>query len=246
MPYESGGRASKRGNRYETRVAIYHLLEVFEEKKEYVILEGLGDDEQGIDIWIGYKDGRKEGQQCKGRNASKEYWDYGSINARGILSNWKFQLERDHLNLVSLASPLVFTTLEDLTERSRNTSENPNDFYKHQVLSSGKEFQEFFFNFCRFFELNPDLEEDLVRCINYFKRIYYRQFPDAQLREIIFNKIGLLFIDEEKTVYDKFISLVIDEDIFGKKLTPTFLNQFIRENGLGLRNLALEDRKSVV
>ncbi len=41
-------------------------------KLDYVLLEPLGDDEQGVDIWIGKKNGTKEGQQCKGRNGSKE------------------------------------------------------------------------------------------------------------------------------------------------------------------------------
>lgn len=242
MPYELGGRADKRGNRYETRVAMYHLLKVLEEKIEYIILEGLGEDEQGVDIWIQYNDEIKEAQQCKGRNGSKDYWDFGTVNAKGIFNNWKFQLERNPLNTVSLVSPLAFATLEDLTDRSRNTSDNPDDFYNNQILSSSAEFQKFFYNFCKSFGLDPNLKEDLMRIISYLKRIYYRQFPDTELREIILSKISLLFLGDVKAVYDKFVSLVIDEDILGKKLTSTFLNQFIRENNLGLKNLARDNR----
>ena len=134
MPYELGGRADKSGNRFEIRVVVCYLLDVFEEKNDYLILEPLGDDEQGIDIIIGHKDGSKEGIQCKGRNGSKEFWDFGTLNAKGIFSKWKFQLDRDSSNQVSLASPLPFTMFEDLINRSKNTSDLPDDFY-NQVLS---------------------------------------------------------------------------------------------------------------
>src|SRR5665647_3882959 len=108
MPYELGGRADKSGNRFEIRVVIYYLLKVLEENNDYLILEALGDDEQGIDILIGNKDTKKEGIQCKGRNGSKDYWDFGTANAKHIFSNWKFQLDRDSSYDVSLASPLAF------------------------------------------------------------------------------------------------------------------------------------------
>jgi hypothetical protein len=53
MPYPSGGRADKLGNRFEFRWAVYQILQVMDEKIDYFILEALGDDEQGVDIWIG-------------------------------------------------------------------------------------------------------------------------------------------------------------------------------------------------
>lgn len=129
MPIELGGRADKNGNRFEIKLVIYQMLKVLEEKLDYVILEALGDDEKGIDIWIGNTNGSREGQQCKGRNGSKEYWDFGTANAKEIFTNWKYQLDRDESNTVSLVSPLAFTLLEDLIERAKNTNNNPKDFY---------------------------------------------------------------------------------------------------------------------
>lgn len=100
--------------------------------------------EKGIDLWIGHKDGIREGQQCKARNASQESWDYGSIHARGIIENWKFQLMRNPTDTVSLISPLVFTLLEDLTGMVRNTSGSPKDFLEFQIRNSGTKTQQFF------------------------------------------------------------------------------------------------------
>ena len=242
MPYELGGRADKSGNRFEIRVVIDYLLKVIEEKIEYIVLEALGDDEQGADIWIGHKDGKKEGQQCKGRNGSKEYWDFGTANAKGIFTNWKFQLDRDPAHIVSLASPLAFSMLEDLTNRSRNTSDSPYDFYNSQVLSSSKELIVFFNNICSVFCLNPKEAQDLERCIDYLNRIYYRQFPDAQLKEIILDKINYLFLGDAKAIYDRFIGLIVDGNILGKKITSAYINDFMHENDLRLKNLSFDER----
>lgn len=52
MGYEIGGRADKFGNRYEYNWAITKLVEVIEEKLSYVILEAIGKDEEGVDIWV--------------------------------------------------------------------------------------------------------------------------------------------------------------------------------------------------
>jgi len=57
MPYESGGRGDKSGNRYETKYFLFLLLELLGEKVDYLILEALGDDGQGADIWVGNTDG---------------------------------------------------------------------------------------------------------------------------------------------------------------------------------------------
>ena len=59
MGYEIGGRADKFGNRYEYNWAITKLVEVIEEKLSYVILEAIGKDEEGVDIWVADQKDRK-------------------------------------------------------------------------------------------------------------------------------------------------------------------------------------------
>ena len=68
MAYEVGGRSDKYGNRFELNWVISKLLDVIEERIASVVVEALGDDEQGVDLWIEYKSGVREAQQCKGRN----------------------------------------------------------------------------------------------------------------------------------------------------------------------------------
>jgi len=241
MPYEFGGRADKRGNRFEIRWVIYQMLKVLDEKIDHVILEALGDDEQGVDIWIGQKNGSREGQQCKGRNGSKEYWDYGTANAKKIFTNWKSQLDRDESNTVALVSPLAFTFLEDLIERAINTSNNPNDFY-NQILNASKEFIDFFNNFCKVMNINPKQDLDLIKCISYLNKIAYRQFPDTALKELILSEISYLLIGNEKEIYETFIAWIVDGDILGNTIDQSVMYKFLKGKKIRFKNLATDER----
>ncbi len=242
MPYESGGRADKSGNRFEVRWVIYQLLKVLEEKLDYVMLEALGEDEKGVDVWIGQKNSSREGQQCKGRNGSQEHWDYGTANAKGIFTKWKHQLDRDESNTVALVSPLTFTLLEDLIERAKNTSKNPKDFYHSQILNASKEFMDFFENFCKVMDINPEQDRDLIKCISYLNRMTYRQYPDTELKELILSKINYLFLGNEEEIYDIFIAWVVDGNILGKIINQLVLYTFLKEKNIKFKNLATDER----
>lgn len=242
MPYEIGGRADKSGNRFEIRWIIYQLLQVVEEKIDYIILEALGNDERGVDIWIGKKNDIREAQQCKGRNASKEYWDYGTANAKDIFTNWKFQLERDESNTVSLVSPLAFTLLEDLVSRAKNTNNNPQDFYCHQIQNASQELKSFFKNFCKAMDINTEEEMGLIKCISFLKKISYHQFPDSELKELILSKISYLLLGDEEAMYETLVAWIIEGDILGKAINPSVIYQFFNEKEIKLKNLATDKR----
>ena len=57
MAHEIGGRADKFGNRFENNWVISKLLDVIEERVSFIILEALGEDEEGVDLWVGYNNG---------------------------------------------------------------------------------------------------------------------------------------------------------------------------------------------
>lgn len=238
MPSELAGRADKDGNRYEIKWAVYQILELLNEKLDYVILEALGDDEVGVDVWVGKKDGTREGQQCKVRNGSKEYWDFGSANAKGIFTKWKYQLDRDKSNTVALVSPLAFTFLEDLTKRAKNTSLNPKDFYNSQIQDASLKLVGFFKDFCRVMDINPNQELDLAKCISYLNRIAYRQIPDTQLKELILFRIGHLLLGNEEDNYSKFVTWIVDGDILGKRISLPDLYEFLEKANIDCRDLS--------
>lgn len=235
MPFEKGGRADKQGNRYEINCIIYEILKVLNEINYSVIIEALGTDEVGTDILVTTFGGQKEHQQCKARNASKEYWDISDLKAKDIFSAWKIQLNREGHRKVALVSPMACSFLFDLHNRACNTSGKAEDFYSTQILKSSKEFQKFYKTFCAEMDLDSAENIDILKSIDYLKRIFYKQISEYELQERINQNIQCLFSSEQKVVYNALLSLVVQEDILGKEITQSLLFDFLKKQGIVLR-----------
>jgi len=235
MPFEIGGRADKRGNSYEIDCIIYEMLKVLDEKNYSVCIEPLGTDEIGTDILVTNFDGQKEHQQCKARNASKEYWNISDLKEKNIFSTWKVHLDRDCFRKVALVSPIACTFLSDLHDRASNTNGKAEDFYSIQIMKSSKPFQEFYEKFCDEMGLNSNDNNDIFKSIDYLKRIYYKQISEHQLKEMINQYIQFLFSTKVETVYNAFVSLIVKEDILGKETTQTILMDYLKEQGITFR-----------
>ena len=205
-------------------------------------MKALGEDEKGIDIWVGMNDGKKEGQQCKGRNASQEYWDYSSIKEKGIFENWKYHLDRDLTNTVSLVSPLAFTFLEDLTERARTSSGVPSEFYKEQILGSSKKFINFFDNFCIAMAINKEEDSEMMKCISYLQRIFYHQVPDSNLKDFILGKISYLLVGDGERIYSALVSWIVEGEMLGQSIDISAVYSFLEEREIKLRDLVSDVR----
>ena len=230
MPFEKGGRADKQGNRYEINCIIYELLKILNETNYCVIVEALGADEIGTDILVTTFDGQKEHQQCKARNASKEYWDVSDLKAKNIFSTWKIQLNRNYDRKVALVSPMACSFLFDLHDRACNTSGKAEDFYSIQIMKSSKEFQKFYKSFCSEMGLKSEQDVDVLKSMDYLKRIFYKQISEYELQERINQNIQYLFSSEQKIVYNALLSFVVMEDILGKEITqPTLVDYFIKQ-----------------
>ena len=243
MAYEIGGRADKYGNRFEYNWTISRLLDVLNEKISYVVIEAIGDDEKGVDLWIGNKDGSREGQQCKGRSGSEDHWTYSSVNEKGIFINWKGQLERGESNRVSLVSPLPFTLFEDLLQRARDTDiANPQLFYDFQIKKSGTKTVTLFHQYCGVMGLDYTRQEDLQKAINYLSRTYLRQAADFEQKELLLEKMNLLFIGNIDDIYAKFLEYILTENIYGKQIDVLSLTAFCNNCGFVFRNLANDNR----
>lgn len=235
MPFEKGGRADKQGNRYEINCIIYEILKVLNEINYSVIIEALGTDEIGTDILVTTFDGQKEHQQCKARNASKEYWNISDLKAKDIFSVWKVQLNRDNNRRVALVSPMACSFLFDLHNRACNTSGKAEDFYSIQIMKSSRDFQIFYKNFCAEMDLNSDKDDDVFKSIDYLKRIFYKQISEYELQERINQNIQYLFSSEQKVVYNALLSFVTMEDILGKEITQSVLFDYFIKQGIVFR-----------
>lgn len=242
MAYEKGGRADKYGNRFEYNWVIYNLLDVVREKISYVMIEAIGEAEKGVDLWIGNLDGTREGQQCKGRYGDEDQWTYGMVNAKGIFANWKKQLELSQRNYVALVSPLSFTVFEDLIQKAKDTdSSKPKDFYEYQIKKSGKNTKDFFDKYCKVMGLDPKKDEDIQLAINYLSRSHYRQIPDAQLKEMILDKISMRYVGNPEDIYAEFLRFILTEDTYGQRIDALRIKKFCDDTGIVYRDLSRDD-----
>lgn len=244
MAYQGGGRTDKAGNKYETNYFIYQLLKVLDEEIYSTTLEALGDDEKGTDIWIINKDGTREGQQCKGRNLNKDKWTLAAINKYDILETWRFQLERDSKNRVSIVSPISFILLEDIINMANTSSGDIKDFYENQILRSNTEMRNFYTNYCKMMKLDVENESDRIKSLDYLKRTNYHQIPDNELKNIIKTKIKFLFSENEDIIYNLLLDFTINKNIWGKPIDLIEIKKYLNENNVKLRNLAFDNKIS--
>lgn len=152
------------------------------------------------------------------------------------------QLNRDCSRKVALVSPMACSFLFDLHNRECNTSSIAEEFYSIQIMKSSKEFQKFYKSFCSERSLNSDVDADVLKSIDYLKRIYYKQISEYELQELIFQNIQYLFSSERKTVNNAFLSLIVMEDILGKEITQTVLIEYFTKQGITFR-LKVGDKK---
>lgn len=242
MAYEIGGRSDKFGNRFEYNWIIHKLLDVAEEKISYVLIEAIGDDEQGVDLWIGNTDGSCEAQQCKARCGSEECWTFGTVNAKGVFSYWEKQLSRSENIKVSLVSPLAFTLFEDIPRRARNANlENPDMFYDFQIEKAGPKTRNLFKNICRVMKIACGTTDGNRKALDWFSRMYYRQTPDDELKTIALHRIDMLFSQDANVIYNFLLDLVLAEDSLGKNIDCVELHRMFKSNGITYRHL-LEDK----
>ena len=238
MPYETGGRADKMGNRYEHNWIIYELIDVLREKVQSVTIEALGDEEEGVDLWVTHQDGTKEAQQCKGRNGSMDHWTFGAFNKHEIWEKWKAHLDRNEKNRVAIVSPLCFEPLEDLILRSQNTNGNPDDFIRYQINSAGSEVKKVFFSIGRAMDVNPEDTKDIARLIGYLSRMQVRQYPDSEAKKLLLERIDCFFASPPEAVYNSLLSYITTHNILGKPLDSWAIHQYLREQRILLRDLA--------
>ena len=157
------------------------------------------------------------------------------MGSRNILSNWKKQLERGENRTVALVSAVGCTHIVDLHDRAINSTNNPNDFYEYQVKTAGKEFQDSYKVFCKGMGLEVSEIADVAKSIEYLQRISFKQMSEYTLQEIIAQEINYYFATDRERVYNAFVALVIDSDIYAKEITASVLREYFSKQDIRMR-----------
>lgn len=238
MPYEIGGRADKLGNKYEFNWIVLKFIDIVAEKIDAIKIEPIGPEADCVDVLVRYRNGSKEAQQCKGRNASKEKWSLADLNQRGILNSWRRHLERDPQVKVSLVSPLSFTSFSDLIYRAK-TNDDDQYFIEYQVQTSSVT-SGLLNDYIKY--LGFSKEKDIRKIINFLSRTVIRQEPYPENEEFIKDKVSQYFIGDAASIKSKFINLILQGEIYGRWLSFQDLEKFIKSEKIEFRNLARDDR----
>lgn len=243
MPYEIGGRADKFGNRYEGRWVVKQLLRLIKEEISSITLEGVGKEEEGIDLWIRNNDGSKICSQCKGRNGSKEYWNVGDLGAKGIFQKAKKQLDSSENITYQFVSAVNSMMLNDITNRARNSNDNPSDFYEYQIKNS-TEVHKAYRKIVEYLGLDHNSEQDNEQAFHYLKRMYVIHFSDdLETKTTLKETIKYLFIGNPETIYNLLLNYSIENDLLGKEISSYMIINFLESQpDISFRRLHKDER----
>jgi hypothetical protein len=168
MASERGGRADKLGNEFERLWVVRHLIELVAGKADSVRIECLGDDERGTEFWVSRPDGTSEAHQCKRENGSAGRWSITELEAKRIISNAKFQLDRDPAYRFVFVSGDKAPLLSTLCDRAAR-SESPSQFRGHSVTTS-RDLERGFRTLCSYLDLDPDNIPDVDKALDFLRR----------------------------------------------------------------------------
>lgn len=195
MALEAGGYAEKIGHRYEANWIAFQLIQLLEEKINWIIVEPIGKDEIGVDLVIENNRGELEHHQCKASNGNNEHWTFAQLNAAGILTNAKTQILGGSTEF-RVVSPLTGTNINHLCESALNSNGKPEDFIQYQIEAS-KERQRDFENLCEYLKLDSSNSSDILKAIGFLQK--FKIFPyssDSYDQNILKDKAASLFWGE--------------------------------------------------
>ena len=230
MSYTPGGRADKFGNQYESMWVANRLLDIlFEHKYRSVIVEAIGEDEDGVDLWVEDFDGNKLGEQCKARNGSSEKWSVSDL--KEVLKRIPTHVSDKNNKYFKLVSPIPFTLLDDLCNDAQ-TSDNSEAYYTSIVGSSEKK-RKIFSQLCKVFNLDEEDQEDRKQVYLYLKRFNIEYYPssDRTLDDLNLKALSILS-GTPSVVVSLLRSFVIDEKMLGKEINSQYLLNYLAKHDI--------------
>lgn len=245
MPFEPGGRADKLGNRHEGRWVAKQLLRLVKEDIRYVTIESVGDDEKGVDLWIGLNNWQSQAQQCKARNTSKEYWNINDLRDREILANMRFQLDRNLSADFVFVSGVPVKMLGDICDSARNSSGDSEEFYLKQIKGVGHERNLAYQQFCRALKLDPKEQDSRAIAFDYLLRIRVELYPDDDNSwNDLLTMAGFLLTGQPETTVATLLTYAESHERLGNPINPDELRRYLESQNIHLKELAYDSRIS--
>lgn len=241
MAFEKGGYADKLGNRFETRWVVLQYLHVLSGELVSVYHEPVGADEEGVDLWVVNNKGLKEAQQCKGELGAKSAWSMADLHAKGILDNLRNQLQRNDVHRFGLVSATPATMLRDLSRSARDSTGDPQSFYRDQIQKRSKDHRAAFADFCKYLNLDPANAADLAIAFDLLRRSDFHPYADDHDTRRTLKTLAGLLVDGNP---DNVLSVLAEfsSENLRKTIYADDLLKHLRSKGFHAKDLAHDDR----
>ncbi|OEC51500.1 MULTISPECIES: ATP-binding protein [unclassified Aeromonas] len=245
MAMEAGGYAEKLGNRYEANWVAYQLLRLLDEKIASVTIEPLGNDEVGTDVIVENSDTSLEHHQCKVGAGDAEHWSVALLYEKGILKNAFEQIERGKREFYVI-SPLPSKQMSDLKDSSRNSPEDVNQYYEHQISKSKTRKKDFDY-ICDKLGLNTNNELHLDSARQFLAKFHVFAYTiDTHSNEQLNDYANKLFVGNSVKLVSFLKHYADNDDKLRTKITAHDLFQDLQKSGFKAKVLEADDRISPI
>jgi hypothetical protein len=240
MSLLSGGGADKFGNRYEGRWTALQLLRLLAEEVASVTLEGVGDDETGVDLWVRQIGGSRIAYQCKRKNRSVGKWTLSALKQRDVFKHLVGQLKRDTTARFVLVSSDPTPELRDLCEAARHGGGDPNAFFEQVTATDaqGKALNAF----CEAISESPETEEGRQFVFDLLRRTSISLFQDNdEGRDVLALHARMTVNVDWKNVVAILAEYAVEK--LGHEITAEDVRTHLRSRDISLVSL-VSDRKT--
>jgi hypothetical protein len=237
MAVERGGRADKLGNRYEGLWVARNLLRVLVGEVVAVTLEAVGDDEEGVDVWVELLDGTREAHQCKRKNRNFGKWTPAELRTRNVLARLAFQLRADPTNRFTFVSVHDAPELNSLCDLARTSNNDPDLFWA--TAESTAAHKDALRVFCTATGLNASTVTDRPAAYNLLQRADVRVFDDGRTSRQDVELLARLCVTGKPEAVGPLLANFAQERM-GNALHADQVRDFLRAQGHPPRDLAGE------
>lgn len=213
-----GGSSDKYGNRYEGKWTAYCMARVMAEEADFIRLEPLGQEGEGIEFTLCTGD-IFEYHQVKRQHARAGDWSIKELSTKGVLDH-AFAKTRDpngRYVFVSTTSTGILATLIDAAKRSESLSEFKEHFLKGKKVKAWNDLLDKWHDLINEeIVMVPTASEEEVELfhqhISYerIKRIGIRTLDEGSLAEMVDTKLRTLVRSDPATVRNALYAMALE------------------------------------
>ncbi len=239
MSAAGGGRADKLGNRYEGLWVVRQLLHLLAGDALDVIVEAVGDDERGVDVWVTRQNRNRDAQQCKRKNRSIGQWTVAELTQQGILQHLACQLRRDAMATFTFVSSHPAAQLRELADMARMAGGNATAYFQEALRV--KAHAESLRRFCTAVGVNSDDVCGQNEAFDMLLRTESHLFEDSTEGCNELKTLARFQIDGDPELVIALLASFADERL-GQLITAEHVRQHLREHDLPPRDLTNDPR----